>query len=139
MKWMKQSTILVLLPSLFFLLTIHCEPDSKPEETVGEESTNGPVSMDEDIKKGRDLFVQDGCSGCHGDTGHGDGKAGKALDPKPRNFHAIDEYKQGHKMENIVKTIETGIPGTAMVAYPHIPQRDRELIAKYIIYLQGQP
>ena len=26
------------------------------------------------------------CSSCHGDAGHGDGVAGRALEPRPRNF-----------------------------------------------------
>jgi mono/diheme cytochrome c family protein len=38
-----------------------------------------------DIKKGEEKFKQL-CASCHGDKGKGDGPAGKALNPPPRNF-----------------------------------------------------
>lgn len=105
----------------------------KPAETVQNEEA--PVAS-ADTEKGKELFTQNGCAGCHGETGLGDGPAGQALNPKPRNFTHTSEYKQGSSVEDITKTIETGIPGTAMVAYPHIPEGDRKLIAEYIVSLQ---
>jgi len=85
--------------------------------------------------RGRELFFQNGCDSCHGKNGGGDGPAGSALDPPPRNFRKIGDYKQGSNLESITKTIMTGIPGTMMVANP-LPEEDRKMIAEYILYLQ---
>ena len=41
------------------------------------------------IAKGKELFVST-CSSCHGQDGKGNGPAGGALNPKPRNFHSKD-------------------------------------------------
>jgi len=38
-----------------------------------------------DAAKGQETYKLY-CAACHGDTGHGDGLASAALDPKPRNF-----------------------------------------------------
>ena len=47
------------------------------------------------------------CSGCHGATGHGDGPAGAALNPHPRNF--TDKAWQAKVTdEHIANVIEKG-------------------------------
>lgn len=38
-----------------------------------------------DAAKGKEIYAAN-CSSCHGDTGKGDGPAGAALDPKPRDL-----------------------------------------------------
>ena len=50
------------------------------------------------------------CSGCHGDTGGGDGPAAAALVPRPKNFHELGE-KSVDELRAIVKK---GKPGTMM-------------------------
>jgi mono/diheme cytochrome c family protein len=43
------------------------------------------------------------CSTCHGPEGRGDGAAGAALDPKPRNFH--DRAWQGRVKDDHLKKV----------------------------------
>lgn len=133
------GSMLSLIAVLALLFAVGCKEKKVDEQEPAVESQSVGTSMDDDVKKGRDLFLSNGCVGCHGDSGHGDGPAGQALTPKPRNFHDKSAYKQGTSVDNIAKTIETGIPETAMVAYPHIPESDRRLIAHYIVFLQSQP
>lgn len=109
--------------------TSKSEPEMKTEQTAS-------VGGGDDAHKGKDLYQQNGCAGCHGEDGTGDGPAGQALNPKPRNFTKTGDYKQGTGIDDIAHTIETGISGTAMVAYPHIPEGDRKLIASFIVSLQ---
>lgn len=104
------------------------------DQSATEETANAGAG--DEIQKGKELYNQNGCAGCHGAEGRGDGDAGQALNPKPRNFHEPENYKQGTEVSDIEKTIANGIPKTAMIAYPHIPKGDRELIAKYIKSLQ---
>jgi mono/diheme cytochrome c family protein len=57
------------------------------------------------------------CETCHGVQGHGDGPAGQALDPRPKNLAdlqtvASDDY--------LFWRISEGKPGTSMVAWKGI-------------------
>jgi mono/diheme cytochrome c family protein len=54
------------------------------------------------------------CATCHGDTGHGDGPAGAALDPQPKNL-AVLQSQAGD--DYLYWRINTGKPGTAMVPW----------------------
>jgi high-affinity iron transporter len=95
-------------------------------------------AMDADTTKGQELFTANGCAGCHGETGRGDGPAGAALNPKPRDFTRVAEYKQGAGVAEVTATIEKGVPGTPMVGYPQISVEDRTKIAKYVVHVQTQ-
>lgn len=53
------------------------------------------------------------CEMCHGPSGMGDGPAGQALNPRPRNFH--DKAYMTTLTDAVVEsTILNGKPGTAM-------------------------
>ena len=58
------------------------------------------------------------CSLCHGATGHGDGPASAALNPKPRNFHDADWQKVVSDGE-IEKAIQYG--GASVGKAPLMP------------------
>ena len=80
-----------------------------PAEFVGK--TN-PFGADAETA-GAEVF-KNNCEACHGPQGHGDGPAGAALDPKPRNLAMLaptvgDDY--------IYWRINTGKEGTSMVAW----------------------
>ncbi len=96
--------------------------------------------MDADAEKGRALYISTGnCITCHGESGKGDGPVGVSLNPKPRNFRNMGDYKQGSSQEAIAATIKNGVPGSAMPPNPAISEADRMALAKYVIYLQTQP
>lgn len=66
------------------------------------------------------------CASCHGTSGDGQGPAAYLLFPKPRNFER-GEYKlrstpQGElpTEEDLIRTINEGIPGTAMFAFGNL-------------------
>lgn len=54
------------------------------------------------------------CEACHGPQGHGDGPAGVALDPKPRN---LLELAKSVGDDYFFWRISTGKDGTSMVAW----------------------
>ena len=83
------------------------------------------------INKGKELFVAN-CSSCHGESGSGDGPAGAALNPKPRNFKAIDGWTNGRKISDMYKTLQEGIIKNGMAAYEYLPASDRLAIISYI-------
>jgi mono/diheme cytochrome c family protein len=71
------------------------------------------------------------CAPCHGKSGHGDGPAGAALDPAPKDLselHPIvgDDY--------LFWRINTGKPGTSMVAWQGI--LDEEEIWQVVAFIR---
>jgi len=70
------------------------------------------------------------CASCHGATGHGDGPAATALNPKPRNF-TEGYWKYGGGLARVVRTITEGSPGTAMASFTMLPLEDRIAVAHH--------
>lgn len=78
--------------------------------------------------KGKTLF-QTNCVSCHGNEGQGDGVAGASFNPKPRNFHDLNGWKNGPKFSGMYKTLQEGIPGSAMPSFSTLlPQERIDLI-----------
>lgn len=109
-----------------------------PELTVQEPRIASAVDVkalsapsDAMIAKGKQLFTTT-CISCHGPEGKGDGVAGVALNPKPRNFHATEGWKNGRKVTEIYKTLQFGIQGSGMAAFDYISPEERISIISYI-------
>jgi len=83
------------------------------------------------INKGKTLF-QANCSSCHGSNGMGDGPAGAALNPKPRNFHSNQGWVNGRRVSDIFQTLQKGVPGSGMPAFEYLPAADRLDIISYV-------
>jgi mono/diheme cytochrome c family protein len=91
------------------------------------------------LTKGRDLFRAN-CSSCHGESGFGDGPAGLALNPKPRNFHSDAGWTNGPKISGIYRTLEEGIVKNGMASYNYLPPADRIALAHLVrSYLSNPP
>lgn len=91
---------------------------------------------DQMVAQGAELYKANGCNGCHGDQGKGDGGAAAALNPKPRNFHAKDGWKNGLTFAGLYKTLEEGLAGTPMGAFSHVPAKDRVALINHIRSLE---
>lgn len=76
-------------------------------------------------------FFKTNCAMCHGDKGMGDGPAGAALMPKPRNL-VEGKWKQGGTSVDLFKTITSGIPGSSMAAFGHFKPSDRWALVQFI-------
>lgn len=91
------------------------------------------------VDKGKELF-RTNCASCHGDDGQGDGPTAGTLTPKPRNFHLLGEWKNGSKVSQIFKTLQEGIPGTAMAAFDYLPPLERFALIHFVRSLSaGHP
>jgi caa(3)-type oxidase subunit IV len=105
------------------------------------EAAGGPAKFrkawlptDELKVHGKDVFAAQ-CATCHGAEGKGDGAAAGALNPKPRNFHSADNWKNGRKPTQIFKTLKEGIPGGAMGSFSTLSVDDRWALVHYVTSL----
>jgi mono/diheme cytochrome c family protein len=76
------------------------------------------------MERGRAVYLQT-CATCHGPEGKGDGPGAKGLNPSPRNFTLQAGWKNGTRLEDIYRTLDEGIKGSAMVAYKDLRRKDR--------------
>ena len=85
------------------------------------------------------LVYQKWCSGCHGDTGAGDGPAARYMLPRPRDFtgalYQIRTTASGQLPtdDDVLRAIDRGLPGTAMPAWQdRLRERDRRDVLAYL-------
>lgn len=88
------------------------------------------VESEELIAHGGTIY-QTNCAICHGAKGLGDGAAGKALNPPPRNL-VEGGWKVGGDRIALFKTLQVGIEGTSMAAFAHVPKNDRWAMVHFI-------
>ncbi|HMQ67595.1 MAG TPA: cytochrome c [Ignavibacteria bacterium] len=83
------------------------------------------------IAKGKELYSTN-CVSCHGETGEGNGSAGAALNPPPRNFVNPKFWKNSPSYAGMYVTLEEGIANTGMASFSNIPPEDRFALIQYI-------
>ena len=71
------------------------------------------------------------CVVCHGEKGLGDGPAGMALNPKPRNF-IEGKWKIAGDSISLYNTISAGLPGSSMASFKHLKPSDRWAVVQFI-------
>jgi copper(I)-binding protein len=104
--------------------------------------TGGGVdALEHEIERGRVLYAANGCGTCHGQSGRGDGPVGKTLNPPPRDFRAAAAFKNGRDPSSVANTIATGLTrdGGRMQPYIHLSDRERHLLARFVISLRESP
>lgn len=76
------------------------------------------------------------CATCHGDSGHGDGIAGRGLEPAPSNFHDVARM-QARSLYGLYNTISLGVAGTSMRGFGELSEDDRWALAFYAAGLRA--
>ena len=115
----------------------------KPQDTAAVEQKVAEVKVDvsginepwlpndDMVKHGAALFKTN-CAMCHGPEGKGDGIAGKALKPPPRNM-VEGKWKQGGGELAMFATLQNGIPGSSMQGYKDaLPAKDRWALVQFV-------
>ncbi len=89
---------------------------------------------------GKPLYLRE-CSGCHGERGNGSGPAAEYVDPRPRDFtkrrFKLRTTKSGAAptTADLLRTVQNGIPGTAMPSFAFLSEDERKQIAAYVLKL----
>ncbi len=119
-----KGTLLLVMSLTFVSLTASAAekdptiPRVPADQLATAKAMKNPLqATPENIAKGKAIFEGKGtCFTCHGLSGKGDGDAGKALDPTPRDFSS----PQFHGLRTdgeMFWVIKNGSAGTGMIAY----------------------
>jgi cytochrome c oxidase subunit II len=73
------------------------------------------------------LLYRTFCASCHGEKGDGSGLPGEA-----RDFRKADGWKKGSRVTDIVRTLDLGIDGTSMRAFPNLSAWERVILAHHV-------
>jgi mono/diheme cytochrome c family protein len=86
------------------------------------------------IAKGKGIYLgKGGCFACHGSEGLGDGPAGTALNPRPRNF-SNPRFHEIRSDGELFWVIRNGSPGTGMFSYSpaYITEEEAWMVIRYL-------
>jgi mono/diheme cytochrome c family protein len=92
------------------------------------------------LARGAELY-RTNCQQCHGVSGDGSGEAAAYLVPRPRDFRrgifkfTSTPYGFKPRREDLLRTIDQGVVGTAMPSFRLLPKRDREAVVEYVLAL----
>jgi mono/diheme cytochrome c family protein len=93
---------------------------------------------DADARAGKAVYVRE-CSACHGERGDGKGPAASFLDPRPRDFTKkmfkirSTESGQPPTVADLLRTVERGLPGSAMPAFSFLTVEERRQAVAYVM------
>ncbi len=142
------GSVLFCLGFFVYISFIHPGVDLKeiPEQVAGSDMNlaANTQAADPDVSKvakpweenadmlahGKVVF-KNNCEICHGVEGKGDGVAGKALQPPPRNF-VEGKWKKGGASQELYLTIQNGLEGSSMASFKHLPKNDRWAVIQFI-------
>lgn len=137
--------------SVFFIYIVVVHPGVDLGEKVQDPAGEAPVSAEAafDLASVKEPWVDNeqvvaygakfyatNCAMCHGEKADGNGPAGAAMNPKPRNF-VEGKWKLGGDSMALFKTISAGIPGTSMAGYAHLNAGDRWALVQFIRSVTG--
>ncbi len=77
-----------------------------------------PVPWNPETVMEGQLLYRANCASCHCWDGDGDGPASKGLQPPPRNFGKLKDYKYGTGELALFRTARYGIPNSSMLPAP---------------------
>ena len=95
-------------------------------------------STPELVTRGKELFKELKCFRCHGESLKGDGELAESLMDAWKHAVFVQDitnphyFKSGHKPEDLFRTITSGLDGTPMGSYIHIPEEDRWALVHFI-------
>jgi mono/diheme cytochrome c family protein len=131
---------------VFFIYIVAIHPGVDLKENIQDPAPQGqgPALAAVDVSKiaepwvpnpdmvthGQKVYAQN-CAMCHGEKGLGDGSAGQALNPKPRNL-VEGPWKKGGGYIGLYAVLTEGISGSSMAAYAHLKPVDRWAMVQYI-------
>jgi mono/diheme cytochrome c family protein len=93
------------------------------------------------IARGKQIFLKQGCSSCHGNEGRGDGQQvmvdAEGLPTRPRDF-TRGIFKGNDDLASIYRRIALGMPGTPMPASANLKPEQISDLSQFILSLSSK-
>lgn len=102
-----------------------------------------PVPSEQMLNRAKDVWQNAKCWECHGRTGKGDGEKAPGLKddlgfPSPPADLTAGQFKSGPTVEDIFRTMTTGLSGTPMPSYRDpLSEEDRWALSYYVLALSA--
>ena len=102
-----------------------------------------PAPSQQLIDHGKDVWQGAKCWECHGQSGKGDGEKAPGLKddlgfPAPPADLTSGQFKSGPAVQDIFRTMSTGLSGTPMPSYrDSLSEEDRWALAYYVVSLSA--
>jgi cytochrome c oxidase cbb3-type subunit I/II len=102
-----------------------------------------PVPSEQMLIRAKDVWQSAKCWECHGQTGKGDGEKAPGLKddlgfPSPPADLTAGQFKSGPTVEDIFRTMTTGLSGTPMPSYRDpLSEEDRWALSYYVLALSA--
>jgi cytochrome c oxidase cbb3-type subunit 2 len=141
---------LAVIQYIKYVLAVDRSDSTKPYAFFTEEPPGPPLYIGKPppptqqlLDRGKEVWEQAKCWECHGKTGKGDGeKAAGLKDDEEFTVVPADltsgQFKSGPAVEDIYRTITTGLSGTPMPSYrDSFSDEDRWALAYYILALSA--
>jgi cytochrome c oxidase cbb3-type subunit I/II len=122
---------------------------AKPYAFFVEETAKPPIHIEAPppspvlVNRGREVWQQAKCWECHGQAGKGDGEKAPGLKDeskfpiRPADL-TLGQFKSGPTVEDIFRTMSTGLTGTPMPSYrDSLPEADRWALSYYVLALSA--
>ena len=101
-----------------------------PKKIADINSVKQPWTVTPELVEHGHAIFKVNCVMCHGEKGLGDGPAGVALNPKPRNM-VEGKWKKGGDTLALFKTVTAGLP-PGMPPFAHLAPGDRWALVHFI-------
>ena len=141
---------LAVIQYIKYVLAVDRSDPAKPYAFFTEEPPSAPLYIGKPppptqqlLDRGKEVWEQAKCWECHGKTGKGDGeKAAGLKDDEEFTMVPADltlgQFKSGPAVEDIYRTITTGLSGTPMPSYrDSFPDEDRWALSYYVFSLSS--
>ena len=141
---------LAVIQYIKYVLAVDRSDPAKPYAFFAEEPPGPPLYIGKPpapsqqlLDRGKEVWEQVKCWECHGKSGKGDGeKAAGLKDDLGFTMVPADltsgQFKSGPAVEDIFRTVTTGLSGTPMPSYRDaFPDEDRWALAYYILALSA--
>ncbi len=134
---MKLSKFVAAALGSAILALAGCEPGQNVDTSKPLPRGSLPDEQVTLVEEGRKVY-QTYCVGCHGAAGDGNGDAARFMHPPPRNF-VLANFKfsstrsgQLPSDDDLKRTIRLGLRGSAMPAFPLLPDRSIDSLVAFL-------
>jgi cytochrome c oxidase cbb3-type subunit I/II len=141
---------LAVIQYIKYQLAVDRSDPSKPYAYFKEEPPGAPIyigrpppASQQIMARAKDVWQAAKCWECHGNTGKGDGEKAPGLKddfgfPAPPADLTSGQFKSGPAVEDIFRTMTTGLSGTPMPNFrDSLSEQDRWALAYYVVSLSA--